>query len=212
MILLVEDNEKITKGLVYALNQNNFAVLTSSTIKDARVKINEDIDLLILDVSLPDGNGFDFYKNNVNNIKTIFLTARDTEDDIVNGFEMGAVDYITKPFSTRELIARIKRILNSNEKNIITVKDITYDFNKMVVLKNNKEVSLSSLELKIFNLLFTNIDKVVTRDKILEHIWEWTGNDVNDNTITVYMKRIREKLDTDIIKTLKGIGYRIDHE
>ncbi len=212
MILLVEDNEKITKGLVYALNQNNFAVLTSSTIKDARVKINEDIDLLILDVSLPDGNGFDFYKNNVNNIKTIFLTARDTEDDIVNGFEMGAVDYITKPFSTRELIARIKRILNSNEKNIITVKDITYDFNKMVVLKNNKEVSLSSLELKILNLLFTNIDKVVTRDKILEHIWEWTGNDVNDNTITVYMKRIREKLDTDIIKTLKGIGYRIDHE
>lgn len=212
MILLVEDNEKITKGLVYALNQNNFAVLTSSTIKDARVKINEDIDLLILDVSLPDGNGFDFYKNNVNNIKTIFLTARDTEDDIVNGFEMGAVDYITKPFSTRELIARIKRILNSNEKNIITVKDITYDFNKMVVLKSNKEVSLSSLELKILNLLFTNIDKVVTRDKILEHIWEWTGNDVNDNTITVYMKRIREKLDTDIIKTLKGIGYRIDHE
>lgn len=212
MILLVEDNEKITKGLVYALNQNNFAVLTSSTIKDARVKINEDIDLLILDVSLPDGNGFDFYKNNVNNIKTIFLTARDTEDDIVNGFEMGAVDYITKPFSTRELIARIKRILNSNEKNIITVKDITYDFNKMVVLKNNKEVSLSSLELKILNLLFTNIDKVVTRDKILEHIWEWTGNDVNDNTITVYMKRIREKIDTDIIKTLKGIGYRIDHE
>lgn len=212
MILLVEDNEKITKGLVYALNQNNFAVLTSSTIKDARVKINEDIDLLILDVSLPDGNGFDFYKNNVNNIKTIFLTARDTEDDIVNGFEMGAVDYITKPFSTRELIARIKRILNSNEKNIITVKDITYDFNKMVVLKSNKEVSLSSLELKILNLLFTNIDKVVTRNKILEHIWEWTGNDVNDNTITVYMKRIREKLDTDIIKTLKGIGYRIDHE
>ncbi len=212
MILLVEDNEKIAKGLMYALNQNNYDVILASTCSSALECLNKNPDLIILDVSLPDGNGFDFYKNYVKNIKTIFLTAKDSEDDIVGGLEMGASDYITKPFSTRELIARIKRILNDKSTNVITIKDIMYDANKMVVYKNGKEVNLSSLELKILNLLFSNIDKVVTRDSLLEHIWEWTGNDVNDNTITVYMKRIREKLDTDIIKTLKGIGYRIDHE
>lgn len=212
MILLVEDNEKIAKGLIYALNQNNYDVILASTCSSALECLNKKIDLIILDVSLPDGNGFDFYKNHVKNIKTIFLTARDSEDDIVGGLEMGASDYITKPFSTRELIARIKRILNDKSMNVINIKDIMYDANKMVIYKDGKEVNLSSLELKILNLLFSNIDKVVTRDSLLEHIWEWTGNDVNDNTITVYMKRIREKLDTDIIKTLKGIGYRIDHE
>lgn len=212
MILLVEDNEKIAKGLIYALNQNNYDVILASTCSSALECLNKRVDLIILDVSLPDGNGFDFYKNHVKNIKTIFLTARDSEDDIVSGLDMGASDYITKPFSTRELIARIKRILNDKSMNVINIKDIKYDANKMVVYKDGKEVNLSSLELKILNLLFSNIDKVVTRDSLLEHIWEWTGNDVNDNTITVYMKRIREKLDTDIIKTLKGIGYRIDHE
>lgn len=212
MILLVEDNEKIAKGLIYALNQNNYDVILASTCSSALECLNKNPDLIILDVSLPDGNGFDFYKNHVKDIKTIFLTAKDSEDDIVGGLEMGASDYITKPFSTRELIARIKRILNDKSTNVITIKDIMYDANKMVVYKDGKEVSLSSLELKILNLLFSNIDKVVTRDSLLEHIWEWTGNDVYDNTITVYMKRIREKLDTDIIKTLKGIGYRIDHE
>ncbi len=110
------------------------------------------------------------------------------------------------------MLARIKRLLNDSRKNLFKIKDIEYDVNKMVVYKNKEEVNLSSLELKILNLLFTNINKVVTRDSIIEHIWEWTGNDVNDNTITVYLKRIREKLDVDIIKTLKGIGYRIDNE
>ena len=110
------------------------------------------------------------------------------------------------------MLARIKRLLNDSRKNLFKIKDIEYDVNKMVVYKNKEEVNLSSLELKILNLLFTNINKVVTRDSIIEHIWEWTGNDVYDNTITVYMKRIREKLGTDIIKTLKGIGYRIDNE
>lgn len=110
------------------------------------------------------------------------------------------------------MLARIKRLLNDSRKNLFKIKDIEYDVNKMVVYKNKEEVNLSSLELKILNLLFTNINKVVTRDSIIEHIWEWTGNDVYDNTITVYMKRIREKLGTDIVKTLKGIGYRIDNE
>ena len=142
-------------------------------------------------------------------IPVIFLTARDSEEDIVNALDMGASDYLTKPFRTGELIARINKILN---KKTISVKNITYDLNKMSVYKDNKIINLTTLELKILGLLFTNINKVVTRDKIIDSIWEWTGNDVNDNTVTVYMKRIREKLDSDIIITLKGMGYRIDEK
>ena len=146
-------------------------------------------------------------------INTIFLTAKDDEDDIVRGLELGAEDYITKPFSTRELIARINRIILKENKNLVVkIKDIQFDIDKMEVFKNSTEVNLTSLELKILHLLFNNLNKVVKRDEIIEKIWEWTGNDVNDNTVTVYLKRIRKKLDSDIIKTIKGIGYRVDTE
>ena len=215
-ILLVEDNELLAKGLVYSLEQNKYNVIHTLNIKDTiNYLIDEKPDLIILDISLPDGNGFDLYNREINKrkIATIFLTAKDDENDIVKGLELGADDYITKPFSTRELIARINRIiLKENQKLIIKIKDIEFDIDKMVVLKNSKEVSLTSLELKILNLLFTNLNKVVKREDIIEKIWEWTGNDINDNTVTVYLKRIREKLDSDIIKTIKGIGYRVDGE
>ena len=167
--------------------------------------------LIILDVTLPDGNGFDLYKSELSkmNIPVIFLTACDTEENIVEVLNMGASDYITKPFRPLELIARINKILH---KKTIKIKDITIDMNKMIVTKNNEIINLTTLEYKILNLLIENINKVVTRDRIIDSIWEWTGNDVNDNTITVYMKRIREKLNSDIIVTIKGIGYRIDEE
>lgn len=210
-ILLIEDNLTITKGLIYALSQKGFQVLSASTLESAEKILEENnIDLIILDVTLPDGNGFDFYKNQIKDIKTIFLTAKDSTDDIVKGLELGANDYITKPFEARELIARINRILIPKKE--ITIGSITYNFDKMEVRKNNEIINLSSLELKILNLMFMNINKVVTRNYLIESIWEWTGNDVYDNTITVYMKRIREKLNNDIIKTIKGIGYRIDYE
>lgn len=167
--------------------------------------------LIILDVTLPDGNGFDLYKSELSkmNIPVIFLTACDIEENIVEVLNMGASDYITKPFRPLELIARINKILH---KKTIKIKDITIDMNKMIVTKNNEIINLTTLEYKILNLLIENINKVVTRDRIIDSIWEWTGNDVNDNTITVYMKRIREKLNSDIIITIKGIGYRIDEE
>lgn len=210
-ILLIEDNLTITKGLEYALSQKEFKVISASTLEKAEEIIEDNtIDLIILDVTLPDGNGFDFYKNKIKDIKTIFLTAKDSTDDIVKGLELGANDYITKPFEARELIARINRILIPKKE--ITIDNITYNFDKMEVRKNNEIINLSSLEIKILNLLFMNINKVVTRNYLIESIWQWTGNDVYDNTITVYMKRIREKLDSDIIKTIKGIGYRIDYE
>ena len=139
------------------------------------------------------------------NIKTIFLTAKDNEDDIVKGLQL-ADDYLTKPFSTKELLARINKIITKNNTNYIIVKDIKFDFNKMTVYKQDKQVMLTSLELKILQLLFNNLHRVVTRDYLIESIWNWTGNDVNDNTITVYLKRIREKIGNNIIKTIKGTG------
>ena len=213
-ILLIEDNEMVVKGLTYSLEQSGYNLINKTTISEATGFLrNETIDIIILDVTLPDGNGFQLYKNEIKNrnIPTIFLTALDDEDDIVKGLELGAEDYITKPFSTKELIARINKVLLRHKKSLtIKVKDIEFNLDKMVVYKNSKKIDLTSLELKILHLLFLNINKVVTRNDIIEKIWEWTGNDVNDNTVTVYLKRIREKLQSDIIITIKGIGYRID--
>ena len=215
-IFLVEDNEILAKGIIYSLEQEKFKVIHKTNVKETiKFLQNEKPKLVILDISLPDGNGFNLYEKNIKNknIPTIFLTAKDDEDDIVKGLEVGAEDYITKPFSIRELVARINKILLRNKKNsIIKVKDIEFDIDKMVVYRDGKEINLTSLELKILNLLFMNLNKVVTRNYIIEKIWEWTGNDVNDNTVTVYLKRIREKLVTDIIITIKGIGYRIDEK
>lgn len=214
-ILLIEDNESIIKGLEYTFKQNNFNLVYKSSLKGAKEYLMENKpNIIVLDISLPDGNGYIFYKNNIKEekIPTIFLTANDDEDNIVNCLEDGAEDYITKPFSTRELVARINRILSKNKSNnIIKVEDITFDLDKMEVYKSNEKINLTSLELKILSLLFGNVNKVVTRNYIIENIWKWTGNDVNDNTVTVYLKRIREKLNSDIIITLKGIGYRIDN-
>jgi DNA-binding response OmpR family regulator len=171
--------------------------------------------LAILDITLPDGNGFNLYETNIKILKipTIFLTAKDDEETIVKGLNIGAEDYITKPFSTKELLARINKILlRSKKESVISVKDIKFDIDKMIVYKSDKRVDLTSLELKLLNLLFLNLGKVVNRNTILDKIWEWTGNDVDDHTITVYFKRIREKLGTDIIITVKGFGYRIDNE
>lgn len=213
-ILLVEDNEMVAKGLIYSLEQKRYQIIHKTNVKSTMEFLeNQEVELVILDISLPDGNGFNLYQKSISykKIPTIFLTAKDEEDDIVKGLELGAEDYITKPFSTKELIARIQKVLLRQKKNtIITVQNIEFDLDKMVVYKNKQEIILTSLELKILHLLFLNLNKVVTRNDIIDKIWEWTGNDVNDNTITVYLKRIREKLDTDIIKTIKGIGYRID--
>lgn len=215
-ILLVEDNNILAKGLIYSLEQKQYNVVHKLNIQETiNYLIYNRPSLIILDISLPDGNGFELYTQKIKpqKIPTIFLTAKDDEDDIVKGLELGADDYITKPFSTRELIARINKILLKENKNyIVKVKDIEFDMDKMVITKNSKEIKLTSLELKILNLLFLNVNKAVKRDEIIEKIWEWTGNDVNDNTVTVYLKRIREKIGSDIIKTIKGIGYRVDKE
>ena len=216
-VLLVEDTESIIKGLTYSLEKSNYKLVIKTTIKDTKEYLlsNTNIDLIILDITLPDGNGFDLFVNVIKNLKipTIFLTAKDEEDDIVKGLDIGAEDYITKPFSTREVIARVNRILlRCKKKSIINIKDISYDMDKLVLMKNNTPIELTALELKLVNLLFVNINKVVSRNVILDKIWDWTGNYVDDHTVTVYFKRIREKIGTNIITTIKGMGYRIDEE
>ena len=211
-ILLVEDNKSIIKGLEYAFAQNGYSCEYCLSLDEAVRKAPFNYDAAVLDIMLPDGNGFDLFKKirRYSDLPVIFLTAVDDEDSVVNGLELGADDYITKPFSTRELIARIKRVANKNsKKNIITVSGVTLDLDKSAVFENGKQLELTALEYKLLSLLMQNVGKVVTRELIFEKIWDVSGNFVNDNTLTVYIKRIRKKLDADIIKTVKGLGYQV---
>lgn len=225
-ILLIEDSETIVVGLKYLLETEGFNVKIVKNIKDTyEILKNEKFDLILLDINLPDGKGFsiceDLKKND--NIPIIFLTARDEEKDIVKGLDMGADDYIVKPFRNRELISRINNILRRYEKNntngdartenIIRFKDIEINLDQAKVTKENKEVTFTSLEYKILVMLFTNKNILIPREKILDKIWDIAGNFVNDNTLTVYIKRIREKLDDKdgvIIKTVRGRGYIVE--
>lgn len=219
-ILLLEDNESIIMGLKYSLEQEGFDVETAKSVLDAKNKINEkEYSIYLLDITLPDGNGFEICKliKEKYDKPVIFLTARDEETNVVYGLDMGADDYVTKPFRIRELISRINRILSRYEKNqsksnILKYQDIEINIDKCKVTKNNKEIIFTSLEYKILLLLFGNVGNLITRDQLLDKIWDITGNFVNDNTLTVYIKRIREKLDDKdgkIIQTIRGIGYRV---
>ena len=216
-ILLLEDNESIAKGLAYSFEKNNYEFTYRTTVKETEAYLlkNDDLDLIILDIALPDGNGFDLYKNEIKprEIPTIFLTACDDEDDIVRGLDVGAEDYVTKPFSTKELMARVNKILMRTKKQrVISIGEISFDTDRLILHSGKDRVDLTPLELKIVNLLFSNLNKVVTRSTLLDKIWEWTGNDVDDHTVTVYLNRIREKIGADIIVTVKGMGYRIDEQ
>lgn len=224
-ILLVEDNEIISKGLKYSLEQEKFLVTIKDNVKEAKEEINKNKDkynLIILDIALPDGNGFELCKliKEKTSIPVIFLTAKDEEQDVVEGFDLGADDYVIKPFRNRELISRINNIFRrydfkdknslDNNSNIIEAGNIKLDLGAKRVYSKEKEIILTALEYKILVLLFNNINRTVTREEILDKIWDIAGNFVEDNTLTVYIKRIRQKLGEDIIKTIKGIGYRVD--
>lgn len=216
-ILLIEDNETIVRGLEYAFSKKEYRYDAVYSMEDAmkRLEYNRP-KMIILDIALPDGNGLEFYKKLIKpkGIPTIFLTAQDDEDIIVQGLDMGADDYVTKPFSTKELMARIQKVILRNRKEtVVRIRDVTFDMDKMIVTRGNEVVELTSLERRLLHLLFLNKNIVVRRNTILDKIWEWTGNDVDDHTVTVYMKRIRSKIGNEVITTVKGIGYRVDeHE
>jgi len=210
-ILLVEDNEMIIKAISFLLEEHNYDVSVASTIKEAKEKVSKNYDLVILDVMLPDGNGLDFFKNYVN-VPTLVLSAKDEEEDVVTSLDLGVEDYIIKPFRSKELLSRINNIIKRNRKsNVKIYKNITFDMNGYRVYKDNQEIILTGLELKLLFFLLENSGIIVTRDMIINRIWDESGKFVNDNTLSVYIKRIREKIGReDIIKTVKGVGYRMD--
>lgn len=218
-LLIIEDDEAIRMGLTYYLEQESFNVLEAKNAKIGLDLYDNEIDIVLLDINLPDKNGFDLFKElkAKKDVPIIFLTANDLEVSIVRGLDMGADDYITKPFKARELISRIKNVLrrnNKNNSNIIKIKDITIDLNQAKVFKNNIDVMLTALEYKILLTLALNPNVVFTREKILADIWDVNEEYVNDNTLTVYIKRIREKIEDNptaprIIETVRGVGYKI---
>lgn len=222
-IMLVEDDFTILEGLKFCLEKEGFIVSTASSGKEALTVFNEEVKLLILDINLPDISGIMLYKNlkEIKDIPTIFLTANDLEPTIVQALDMGADDYIIKPFKTRELISRINSVLRrayKNEvKNTIKIKDITINLNEASVFKGEEKVNLTALEYKMLLIMFQNPGRVFTRESILADIWDTNEEYVNDNTLTVYIKRIREKIEDDIanpkiIETVRGLGYRVNRD
>lgn len=211
-ILLIEDNEYIIKGIKYLLEINNFNIVVAKTLKEAKNLIKEKYDLIILDLMLPDGDGLVFYNDFLHNLPTLVLTSKDDEDIISSSLDKGVEDYIIKPFRSKELLSRINKIIHRKQSNeIIKVDNIKVDIDANRVFVEDKEIKLTSLEYRILLLLFQNLNRIVTRETIIDRIWDISGNFVNDNTLTVYIKRIRKKLNNDnIIKTIKGIGYRVD--
>ena len=216
-VLLVEDSPMIVKGLVYTLEQEQFDVTSAMSYAMAEDIIygGQDFDLAILDIMLPDGDGRSICRilKEERNIPVIFLTAKDEESDVVQGLDMGADDYIIKPFRNRELISRINNVMRRTGKTqkMITVGAVSVDTERDVVTVNDKEVTFTALEYKILLMLLQNQGRTVTRQQILDKIWDMAGNFVEDNTLTVYIKRIRGKLgEADVIKTVKGVGYRVE--
>ena len=219
-ILLVEDDKSIVTNLKEYLSKEGYTVKSASGQKDALQFVEkEKFDLVLLDISLSDGNGFSVCKaiKSDYNIPVIFLTAAGDEYSTVTGFELGADDYIAKPFRPRELVSRIKNVLRltggTNSK--IWLDNIMIDIDKGIVSKNGKDLHLSVLEYRLLLVFLGNRGIVLSRTQLLDAIWDIAGDFVNDNTLTVYIKRLREKLEEDpqnpeIIKTVRGLGYKVD--
>ncbi|MEG0994779.1 MAG: response regulator transcription factor [Bacilli bacterium] len=218
-ILIIEDDITIGDSLLHLLNNEGyFTSLVGNCRKALEILSEKEFNLIILDLTLPDGNGFDLYTNIKEHSMApiIFLTALDDEINIVRGLDLGAEDYITKPFKVRELLSRIKNILRRNDftnSDIIKINDLVINTKQGKVIKNNHDVFLTALEYKILLILITNRNQILTREQILADIWDCDLAYVNDNTLTVYIKRIREKIEEDInnpkiILTVRGLGYK----
>lgn len=212
-ILLIEDDRKITEALTLAFAAEGYKTIPCRTCADAYSKAAEQFDLMIIDITLPDGNGFELFSElrKYTAAPAIFLTAKDDEDSIVKGFQLGGDDYITKPFSTRELMARIGRFKRDNGSgDTLRSGNIELNYNTHIVTKNDEQTELTALEYKILLMLMQNTGSIVTREALLDRIWDLAGKYVNDNTLTVYIGKLRNKLGQDSIKTIKGIGYKME--
>lgn len=218
-ILVVEDDTLIVRNLSELLRQEGFALTTASGQKEAlQAAENVGFDLALLDISLLDGNGFSLCKSLKERyqLPVIFLTATDDEASVVMGLDMGADDYIIKPFRPMEMISRIKRVLRrtGRAQAVFEIGNLRVDSVRGTVHKNGKEVYLSALEYRLLLVFLNNRGVVLSRSKLLESIWDIAGEFVNDNTLTVYIKRLRDKIEDDpqnaqIIRTVRGIGYKV---
>ncbi|WP_068793090.1 response regulator transcription factor [Brevibacillus laterosporus] len=223
-ILLVEDDKTIASGLEYSLQQDGYSTVLCHDFASAKKVLAEDIDqfaLCLFDLQLPDGSGYELFKlvKERRDIPVIFLTVIDDEVNVVMGLDMGADDYITKPFRVRELLSRIKSVLRryqkpSHTRAIIDIDNVRINTLEGKVHKNGAEIPLTALEYRLLLIFGNHVGQVLTRNQLLEQIWDVAGEFVNDNTLTVYIKRLREKLEDDpghptLIKTVRGLGYKV---
>ena len=218
-IFLLEDDEAIGIGLTYSLENEGYNVTLAKSVKEAEKIIDEkEFSLYILDLTLPDGSGYDVCKRikAKGDLPVIFLTAYDDEVNVIMGFELGADDYISKPFRVKELMLRIKSVMrrysNETSDGIIKINNLKINTNEAKVYKNNEEIILTAMEYRLLLILLSNRGKVLSRTALLENIWDVAGDFVEDNTLTVYIKRLRDKIEEDpakpeFIKTVRGLGY-----
>lgn len=223
-LFVLEDDAAIGMGLSYSLKNEGYDVTVAKNVKSAYEILNkETFSLYILDLTLPDGSGYDVCREikKSGDFPVIFLTAYDDEVNVVMGLELGADDYISKPFRVKELLARIKSALRRYSKDspdgIVSVGSIKVNTNEAKIYKNGAEIILTTMEYKLLLIFINNRGKVLSRQRLLEDIWDVAGDFVNDNTLTVYIKRLRDKIEEDpakpqIIKTVRGLGYIIDDE
>lgn len=221
-IFLLEDDEAIGIGLTYSLENEGYNVTLAKSVKEAKKIIDEkEFSLYILDLTLPDGSGYDVCKRikAKGDLPVIFLTAYDDEVNVIMGFELGADDYISKPFRVKELMLRIKSVMrrysNETSDGIIKINNLKINTNEAKVYKNNEETILTAMEYRLLLILLSNRGKVLSRTALLENIWDVAGDFVEDNTLTVYIKRLRDKIEEDpakpeFIKTVRGLGYVIE--
>lgn len=220
-ILFVEDDATIAMGVEYSLKQEGFQVSLAYRFEEARALLkNNPFDLVLLDLGLPDGSGYELCKEirAAGDTPIIILSARDEESSIVLGLDLGADDYLTKPFRLRELISRMNAVLRRRgpieaSDRTLTCGDVTVIPQQAKVYKNGQEVILTALEYRLLLTLLANQGRVLTRAQILSQIWDVDEDYVNDNTLTVYIKRLREKLEDDpqnptLITTVRGLGYK----
>lgn len=220
-ILIVEDDQTIAMGISYSLIQEGFEPEEVYNKNDALKKIEEtSYDLYLLDLTLPDGTGYEICKRikEKEDAPVIFLTACDDEVNVVMGLDMGADDYITKPFRIRELISRIKSVMRryggKSNRSIIELGNVKVNLQEAKVYRDQEEIILTALEYRLLVTLINHRGQALSRNQLLEGIWDISGDYVNDNTLTVYIKRLREKLEEDptnptVIETVRGIGYRL---
>lgn len=223
-IFLLEDDDAIAMGLSYSLENEGYTVTVAKSVSQALEIINKkNFSMYLLDLTLPDGSGYSVCKRikEIGDFPVIFLTAYDDEVNVVMGFELGADDYITKPFRLKELLVRIKSVFrrynNDSGDGKIKVKDLVFNTNEAKVYKNGNEIVLTAMEYRLLLILLNNRGCVLSRTQLLENIWDVAGDFVEDNTLTVYIKRLRDKIEEnptepEYIKTIRGLGYIIENE